>query len=305
MLCLPLWPAWVWLFPKVWLLSILYVLAGSGYWINIRLRPAIAALLLILTVSMLSAWRHQLGYNREPSRTFQAVASQPKSIYASSPAVSRSGVVFESMGAGGYTLNRTFRFEGHAFHPTVPSSGSPIFFELVSKGHSRIMVFNPSTKSLEALTSEDLDATDPAVSPSGNELAFISKGQIFMRGEGMLPSPGPVENVAWFPDEKHLAFSASGAIYDSKDMHPLDLNIAGDLSEPAISPDGKWIALTATNRGIRHIWIENLATRASRELTGGACNSYAPAWEHDSNALIFASDCDRGLGLPRLYRRSL
>ena len=98
-----------------------------GHWRNLRIGPLIGAFLAIATLSLLDAWRHQRSYNQEPQRFFEPVASQRGSIYAASPAVSRAGVVFESMGAGGYTLNRKWAFEGHAFHPSVPASGSPTF----------------------------------------------------------------------------------------------------------------------------------------------------------------------------------
>jgi hypothetical protein len=303
LMCLPLLPAWSWLFPKVWLLVLLYVIAGRGHWRNLRLVPVTAAILLIATLSLGDAMRHQHSYNQEPGRTFESVVSQPSSIYASSPALSSVGMIFESMGAGGYVLNRTMPFEGQAFHPAVPASGSPIFFELVAKGHSRIMSFDPKTKDLRELAPEAWDATSPTVSLKGDRIAFISEGKLFVRGEGSpLPSPGPVESAAWFPDGTHLAFSSNGVIYDSKDMQPLIATFAGDQSDPAVSADGKWLAFTSTHRGVRHVWIQNISTKATREITGGNCNSYAPAWEPDSNAIVFASDCSRGLGLPRLYR---
>jgi hypothetical protein len=305
LLCLPLYAVWSWLFPKVWLLVLLYIMAGRGYWRNLRIRPSVAAFLLIVAVSFLDAWRHQKSWNQEPRTAFESVASQAGSIYASSPAVSRAGIVFESLSAGRYTLNRSITFEGQAFHPSVPASGSPIFFELVAKGHSRIMSFDPATHVLEALTSEEMDATGAAVSNNGDRLAFISNGKLFVRGDEVLSTPGPVQDAAWFPNGDHLAFSVNGVIYDSRDMRPIKSGVAGGQSEPAVSPDGHWLALTATHRGIRHIWLANIATGAARELTAGACNSYAPAWEQDSHALIFASDCGRGLGLPRLYRAVL
>jgi Tol biopolymer transport system component len=305
LLCLPLLPAWSWLFPKVWLLVILYLMAGRGHWQNLRLRPAIGVFVLIATISFLDAWRHQRSYNQEPARTFESVASRSGSIYASSPAVSRGGIVFESIGAGGYTLNRNMAFEGHAFHPSVPASGSPIFFELVAKGHSRIMSFDPATKLLRALTPEGMNATNPTVSSAGDRIAFISNGKLFVLGDGELQTPGTVQEVDWFPDGNHLALSVDGVIYDSKDMQPLRLAVAGELSEPAVSPDGNRLAFTATYHGTRHVWFESLPTGAAHELTGGACNSYAAAWEPDSSGLIFASDCGRGLGLPRLYRAVL
>jgi Tol biopolymer transport system component len=252
-----------------------------------------------------SAFAHQRSREREPASHFQPVLLQPSSIYASRPAVSSAGIVFESMGAGGYVLSRTMGFDGHAFHPAVPASGSPIFFELVSRGHSRIMSFEPRTKVLSALTPEALNATHPAVTASGDRLAFIAGGTLRILGQGELATPRPVEEAAWFPLGRHLAISARGAVYDSADGKPLAPGIPGEQGEPAVSPDGMRLALTVTRRGIRHVWVEELSTKAARELTGGDCNSYAPAWEADSGGLIFASDCGRGLGLPRLYRAPL
>jgi hypothetical protein len=305
LLCLPLRPAWSWLFPKVWLLLIFYLIVGREFWANLRLRPVIAASLIITMLSLYDAWRHQRSYNQEPARTFESVTTSPSSIYASNPSVSRTGIVFESIGPGRYTLNRNLSFEGHAFHPSVPLSGNPIFFELVAKGHSRIMSFDLQTKSLEPQTADALNATAPAVTPSGNRLAFVSDGKLFVQGEGAVVTPLPVQDAAWFPDEHRLAFSAQGLIYDSKNMQPLTSYLAGEHSEPAVSPDGRRLAFTVTRFGIEHIWVEDISTRAASELTGGNCNSYAAAWDPDSIRLVFASDCGRGLGLPRLYRARL
>jgi Tol biopolymer transport system component len=221
------------------------------------------------------------------------------------PAVSKTGIVFESMSAGRYVLNRDLAFEGQSFHPSVPAAGSPIVFELVAGGHSRIMSFDRENKTLEALTVESLDATDPVITLAGDRIAFISRGRIVVFREGPIPTPRPVRDAAWFPDGTHMVFSANGIIYDSKDMQPLAIGIAGKQSEPAISPDGAWLALTATRWGNSQVWVYDLGTGAAREVTGGSCNSYASAWEPDSQALVFASDCGRGLGLPRLYRAPL
>jgi Tol biopolymer transport system component len=215
---------------------------------------------------------------------------KPGSIYASNPALSNAGIVFESMGTGGYVLNRTMAFDGYAFHPATPAAGRPIYFELVSHGHSQIV----SDGKIIA------EGTNPAVSLDGSHLAYISNGRLIDHGNGALATPTPVDSAAWFPDGKHLAFSAGGIIYDSAGMRAI---VHGD--EPAVSPDGQSIAFTVTDGGIRHVWTQNLATRTTREISGGACNSYAPAWAPDSRDLIFASDCDRGLGLPRLFRGAL
>jgi len=78
-----------------------------------------------------------------------------------------------------------------------------------------------------------------------------------------------------------------------------------DTEQAAASPDGKWLAFTVHERGTKQVWLRNMATSMAAPLTGGSCNSISPAWEWDSKAVIFASDCGRGLGLPALYRARL
>ena len=73
----------------------------------------------------------------------------------------------------------------------------------------------------------------------------------------------------------------------------------------AVSPNGKWMAIESAQDGPTHIWLRDLSTGRERRLTGGDCNSSLPAWELDSKALLFASDCQRAFGLPALYRARL
>jgi Tol biopolymer transport system component len=72
-----------------------------------------------------------------------------------------------------------------------------------------------------------------------------------------------------------------------------------------ISPDGKWIAFTAAASGRKRILLRKLSEKNAIALTGGNCNSFAPAWDLDSRGIVFASDCGRGIGLPALYRARL
>lgn len=77
-------------------------------------------------------------------------------------------------------------------------------------------------------------------------------------------------------------------------------NSADDDS--AISPDRTWLAFTSTRGGSNQVWLRNRSTGQMQQVTEGNCNSQSPAWELDSQALLFTSDCGRGLGLPALYR---
>jgi len=83
---------------------------------------------------------------------------------------------------------------------------------------------------------------------------------------------------------------------------PLAIAVPAYSAASAESPDKKWLAFESAQDGPTHIWLRDLSNGQQRRLTGGNCNSSSPAWESDSKAILFASDCGRGFGLPTLYR---
>ena len=81
--------------------------------------------------------------------------------------------------------------------------------------------------------------------------------------------------------------------------------ISNGPSGIAVSPDGNWVASESTEGGPTQIRIRDRRTGEIRTLTGGDCNNTSPAWELNSKAILFASDCSRGFGLPALYRADI
>jgi dipeptidyl aminopeptidase/acylaminoacyl peptidase len=65
---------------------------------------------------------------------------------------------------------------------------------------------------------------------------------------------------------------------------------------PEISPDGRWIAYTVRetdweeNAYDTEIWLADVRTGASRQLTNGKKSSQSPAWSPDGSRLAFLSD---------------
>jgi len=83
---------------------------------------------------------------------------------------------------------------------------------------------------------------------------------------------------------------------------PRAMPVPADSAVSVVSPNGKWMAFESAQNGPTQIWLRDLSSGQERRLTGGNCNSSSPAWELDSKALLFASDCGRAFGLPALYR---
>jgi hypothetical protein len=81
----------------------------------------------------------------------------------------------------------------------------------------------------------------------------------------------------------------------------LNVVVPPDRAALAASPDGKWLAFESDQNGPTQIVLKYVSSGEKVLLTGGHCNNTAPTWELDSHAIIFASDCGRGNGLPALY----
>ena len=72
------------------------------------------------------------------------------------------------------------------------------------------------------------------------------------------------------------------------------------VSDPQLSPDGKWVAYTVStpsledNRNVSRVWVVEVATGKSRRLTGGPGSDRQPRWSPDGKTLAFVSTRDSG-----------
>lgn len=136
-------------------------------------------------------------------------------------------------------------------------------------------------------------------------LAWFHNGRIenlFFGGQALHPRASTSDGPIIFDLMAHR--TSTPVEFDP--VHGMDsrpvATVAQESTEATTSPDGKWIAYTADSHGWEQVWIRPATGGSDTRLTGGNCSSTSPAWEPDSKAIIFASDCDRALGLPALYR---
>ena len=79
-----------------------------------------------------------------------------------------------------------------------------------------------------------------------------------------------------------------------------DLIALKTVNDPQLSPDGKWVAYAVTtnslqdNRGVARIWLAEVATGQSRQVTQGPGSDRSPRWSPDGQTLAFLSTRQNG-----------
>jgi len=219
----------------------------------------------------------------------------------------------------------SFAVGGDWFHPAVGKAADIAWAEMITKGKSRIVRFNPRlpVNGAADFEVEVEDAEQPVASADGEWLLFIREVQgrnsLWLRHLGN-PGAGDrqiaeanydVREAAFFPDDR-IAFSSrhNGRFR----LFAVDTD-SGGIKEmpapgcsaryPAASGDGEWLAFSCEQTGTWQLHAMNLRTRSQTQLTDADCNSVSPAWTSDSKSLIYASDCGRGLGLTALAKLSV
>ncbi|HUI54214.1 MAG TPA: glycosyltransferase 87 family protein [Bryobacteraceae bacterium] len=313
---LPLRPWDAWLFPKAWLLLALVVCAAWPGFPSLSCATAVALASLVLVIAAADTLRRVHARAAETPQIATHAVIVPMQNSASAPAVAGGEIVYQTMAQGRYLIRAAagseihdYPFDGDAFHPTLARPVGPIYFELATQGHSRICSFSRLNPRPEVIVGPELDPIEPAVSPDGAVLAFVSRGSLYLRENGSLSLVFASHEAAtptFFPDGRRIAFAEGPPGHRSI----LAVSLAGgaaqtliagpDSFSPAVSPDGRLLAYVSET-GTRQVWIRDLISGGSRQVSSGACNNDSPAWRADSRSMVIASDCSRGLGSPALY----
>lgn len=160
----------------------------------------------------------------------------------------------------------------------------------------------------------------PAWSPDGKWISYLSdkngKYQLVLRDQKATIAPQYIDLGAttfyfeptWSPDSKKLFFNdAHLNLYyvdiDSKKVVLVDNDKLASITgrtrnhfEPSWSYDSNWIAYAKSlNNGVRAIFMYNLTTKQSHQITDGMSVASQPAFSRDGKYLFFTASTNTGL----------
>jgi hypothetical protein len=229
---------------------------------------------------------------------------RPDALLSADPALGRSGVEQIQMLADGYVLTPGTREQTDQLTFTPTPSG-----DWIEQVGAKSRLLPPPGSALPKIE----NARNPMSSPDGKTLAYLRDNL----GRGtLLEYPGVVLTPAWMnvvdsapsPGGGYIVAATVGRspvelfrVEAGWEPQPMKLGVARD---PAVSPDGRWLAYSRFESGAWNLYLLDLNRPSSqRRLTDAACNQVEPAWEPDSKMLLYASDCGRALGFTAICRR--
>ncbi len=139
-------------------------------------------------------------------------------------------------------------------------------------------------KPMQVFSARGSTQGSPSFSPDGKKLAFVS-------------------DKAGQPQIYAMDLPTGGA--KLKDLHPVLVSVkARNGTAPAWSPDGSKIVFCSQTKGLRQLWLYDVATRQEYQLTFGPANKENPSWAPDSLHLVYntADAGDSELFLLDLHR---
>jgi len=198
---------------------------------------------------------------------------------------------------------------GVQFHPNVSADGKMLLY--VSRNGGDLDIFKQpfygGANATNLTEKFDVDDSDPAFSPDGNEIAFRSEregGGIYVMGvTGELPRRISDDGFdpAWSPDGKQIVYTTANVTNPYSRLETAELWIVdvesrqrnllfrGDAVGPQWSPNDQ-IAFWSNNQGQRDIWTIPATGGEPVAITQDVATDWNPLWAEDGKSLYFISD---------------
>ncbi len=241
------------------------------------------------------------------------------------------------MDADGGNQRRLTNNPDKDYSPSWSPDGKRIIFMSNRDGHTHLIhgwstyeiyVMDADGSNPQNLTNDRNDDRDPAWSPDGKRIAFVSNRDGFKNAERVITHEiyvmdadgGNPQNLtndlnndsspSWSPDGKRIVFSSArdghfenefgitDEIYvmdaDGGNPQRLTENPKNDWS-PSWSPDGKRIAFSSDRKGDLvnfEIYVMDADGENEQRLTENRVDDSSPSWSPDSKRIVFYSNVE-------------
>jgi len=200
----------------------------------------------------------------------------------------------------------------------VAASGKSIWVEIAGSSSSRLTRLSNGGVLLAACQIKD--AEDPAISTDGSILAFLredhGRGSLWFANPADCDGGGAITPQRITPEAYDVNTIGAGllgsfvfsGVYEGREsifsIAPgssprLIADGGAALDSPSFSPNGRTLIVRKLIRARWQLVSLDLTSKRERQLTFADCNAYAPSWK-DDHEVVYATDCERGLGLSTL-----
>jgi TolB protein len=174
--------------------------------------------------------------------------------------------------------------------PTWSPDGKSLAFTSFDRGLLQIFRSRLDGSGRKVLSNQTTNCGDAKWSPAGGSIVFqceLAGGLVIMRADGSRErrlASGPTRRTdywpAWSPDGGTILFSRGAWTYR---VRPDGRGLARSVraaGQRAISPDGRWMAVTRTLDDQQEVWVMRRDGRDARKITATVgLNEYAPDWQ--------------------------
>ncbi len=198
--------------------------------------------------------------------------------------------------------------------PDWSPSGRDIYFSSRREGTVALWRVRARGGAPERITLGTGRECQPCLSRDGHRLAYATEivtrrlmwKDLNTGREQVLGGIPDAYQAVYANDQRSLAFVSPGASGDlALWLQPLERGAPsgppklmtdqpGDVSQPAFSPDGQWIAYYRMIGGQRDIWVIPVSGGQPNRLTDDPAVDIDPAWSPDGTMLAFASEREGG-----------
>ena len=223
-------------------------------------------------------------------------------------------IVFDWLRSGNRDIYRatidgtdTVRLTSNAGDDQHPSERSGmVVFTSYRDGNAELYSVPATGGAEQRLTNTAANETQPALSPDGRHIAYLSDAsgvpRLWLSGaDGTNPQPltagfggpGSIDaSPSWAPAGDRLVFVSTANGHASLYVlaiaagAPTPLVVDSSTTvEPSWSPDGRLVAFASNRAGVTNIFTVDVATLAIRQLTTDTATAGQPAWLADGRVV--------------------